>query len=92
MIPITEKAVDLLIDAGFTDCSVYNHGKQINVSDKNGIIQTYYPTTGTVLLRQNNSRYNNKTKSLYNKTIEEFIQLLNNPTLAKMLKNEREED
>lgn len=90
MNPETEQIVDKLIESGFTDCSTYNQGRQVNASDKNGVIQTFYPTTGTILLRENNSKYHSRTKSLYSRTIEDFIQLLSNPTLIKMMKNERE--
>lgn len=83
---VTEKAVDILLDNQYQEVNVYNFGKQINVADKYGIIQTFYPTTGTILLHSGNER-GNKTKSIRNETFETFLDFISNPLRIKQLFN-----
>ena len=63
-----------LIDAGFS-AEVF-----INVRDKNGIIQSFY-TSGTIVAHD----ANNKIHSIREKTVVDFINLLNNPETLKQL-------
>lgn len=64
-----------LIDAGFS-AEIFNNGKQFNVRDKNGIIQSFY-TSGTIVAHD----ASNKIYSIQEKTIIDFINLLNNPEI-----------
>ena len=79
----TEKVVDILIKNHFEEVNVYNFGKQVNVADRSGIIQSFYPTTGTILLHSNERE--NKSKSIRNETFETFIDFINNPQRIKQL-------
>lgn len=83
---VTERVVDLLLHHGFDEVNVYNFGKQVNVADKDGIIQTFYPTTGTILLHSGNER-GNKTKSIRNESFETFLDFISNPLRIKQLFN-----
>lgn len=62
-----------LIDAGFS-VEIFNSGKQFNVRDENGIIQSFY-TSGTIVARD----ASNKIYSIRGKMVADFINLLNNP-------------
>lgn len=64
-----------LIDAGF-NVEIFNSGKQFNVRDENGIIQTFY-TSGTIVAHDES----NKIYSIREKTVIDFINLLNNPEI-----------
>lgn len=68
-----------LIDAGFS-VEAFNNGKQFNVRDKNGIIQSFY-TSGTIVAHD----ANNKIYSIREKTVVDFINLLNNPETLNQL-------
>lgn len=68
-----------LIDAGFS-VETFNNGKQFNVRDKNGIIQSFY-TSGTIVAHD----VNNKIYSIREKTVVDFINLLNNPETLNQL-------
>lgn len=68
-----------LIDAGFS-AEAFNNGKQFNVRDKNGIIQSFY-TSGTIVAHD----VNNKIHSIREKTVVDFINLLNNPETLNQL-------
>lgn len=81
----TEQAIEVLLESGFSDCNVCNHGKQINVMDKDGIIHTFYPTTGTILFHFSNKKYDNKLITIRNETVETFIDFLCNPLIIGQL-------
>lgn len=81
---ITEEAINKLLENDFTDVNIYNFGKQINLSDKEGIIQTFFPTTGTILLHSRNGK-GNKTKTFRNETIDVFIDFISNPLRIKQI-------
>lgn len=51
----------------------YNGGVQFNATDLNGVIHTFYPTTGTVILHASNERSDRRIKSFPNKTLADFI-------------------
>lgn len=51
----------------------YSRGVQYNAKDLEGVIHSYYPTTGTILLRASNDKKDHRTKTIRNKTIEQFI-------------------
>lgn len=68
-----------LIDAGFS-VEAFNNGKQFNARDKNGIIQNFY-TSGTIVAHD----ANNKIHSIREKTVVDFINLLNNPETLNQL-------
>lgn len=73
---------DKLEDAGFT-YRAYNNGIQYNAEDTSGIIHSYYPTTGTVLLHEGNDWSKRKIKKFKKVPLEEFMNLLNNPEEIK---------
>ena len=56
-----------LIDAGFS-VETFNNGKQFNVRDKNGIIQSFY-TSGTIVAHD----ANNKIYSIREKTVVDLL-------------------
>lgn len=68
-----------LIDAGFK-VEMHNNGKQLNVRDKNGIMQSFY-TSGTIVIHDSD----NNIYSAYNKTIEDFINILSFPETLNWL-------
>jgi len=74
-----------LIDAGFS-VEAFNNGKQFNVRDKNGIIQSFY-TSGTIVVHD----ANNKIHSIRGKTVADFINLLNNPETLNQLTGDSNE-
>lgn len=51
----------------------YNSGVQFNATDLEGVIHTFYPTTGTVILHASNDRNDRRTKTFTDKTLEDFI-------------------
>lgn len=53
----------------------YKNG-QINAKDLEGVIHTFYSTTGTVVLHAGNDKYENRTKVFRDKTIEQFAKAL----------------
>lgn len=60
-------------------CKSYNNGVQLNVMDKAGVIQTFYPTTGTIVLHASNERADRRIKSIKNSSVEYFVELISNP-------------
>ena len=46
----------------------YNSGVQYNATDLEGVIHTFYPTTGTVILHASNDRNDRRTKTFTDKT------------------------
>lgn len=62
----------------------YNNGIQFNVTDENGIIHSYYPTTGTALFHKSNER-GGGSKTLRNQTLEQFLYYIRNPILIRNL-------
>ena len=73
---------DKLEDAGFT-YKAYNQGIQFNADDRSGVIHSYYPTTGTILLHEGNGWTKKATKKFYEATLAEFMDLLENPEKIK---------
>lgn len=62
---------------------VYNSGKQINAKDLEGVIHSFYPTTGTIVLHASNDKYDHRTKVFKDKTVQDFIKGLTFPNLTK---------
>jgi len=56
----------------------YNSGVQYNTSDKNGVIHSFYPTTGTMLFHQGNDRRSKATRSVRGGNVFDFIDYLTN--------------
>lgn len=61
----------------------YNNGAQINAKDLEGIIHTFYPSTGTIVLHASNSKYDNRTKVIRDKKMEDFIRGLQYKNLTQ---------
>ena len=61
------------LDAEGLQYKVYNRGIQFNVTDADGVIQTYYPSTGTILFHASNEKSDRRTKVLRDKSIETFL-------------------
>lgn len=61
----------------------YNNGALINALDQEGIIQSFYPTTGTIVLHASNDKKDHRTKVIRNKTIEQFIKGIKVKNLTK---------
>lgn len=83
----TEAAIDILFENDYTELKVHNGGSQINVRDKSGVTQSYYPTTGTMLFHRSNDWKDRKIKSIYNGNIETFVDYINNPNKIEKLFN-----
>lgn len=73
---------DFFENLGFV-CKEYNNGVQLNVTDKAGVIQTFYPTTGTIVLHASNERADRRMKSIRNSNVEYFVELINNPEIIQ---------
>lgn len=73
-----QEVADYLEDNQITYWS-YNHGTQFKAYDKDGIIHSFYPTTGTILLHKTNEKSSNQSVTLRRKTKEEFQMLLQHP-------------
>lgn len=72
------KKVAIKFDKSGFRCRAYNKGVQFNVPDRSGIIQEFYPTTGTVVFHySNNKEDRGKTKIFKSKDIEWFMGYLN---------------
>lgn len=61
------------LESSGIEFKTYNNGIQINAHDIDGIIHTFYPTTGTVVIHASNDRKNRRTKSFSDQSIEKFI-------------------
>ena len=71
-------------------CRAYNRGTQFNVMDASGVLQTFYPTTGTVVFHLSNEVCDRgKVKTFKHKTIRWFMDHLRNPeTIRKLIMEE----
>lgn len=54
---------------------VYPNNYLINVTDVDGVIQSFYSSTGTAIFRDGNDKYKQKKHSEYNMTLERFLNL-----------------
>lgn len=61
----------------------YNNGRQINAKDMEGVIHSFYPTTGTIVLHASNKFGDNRTLTIHDKTIEQFVRGLKHKDLTK---------
>ena len=57
----------------------YPKTKMINVTDKFGVVQSYYTSTGTAILRDSNNKFNQQRKTLWDMDYGAFLELCNNP-------------
>lgn len=62
----------------------YNAGIQFNVTDADGVIHSFYPTSGTMLFHASNERSDRRTKTIRGGSIEEFMRMLRH---TKQIKN-----
>lgn len=53
----------------------YPQTKLINVTDVDGVIQSYYSTTGTAVFRDGNNKYKSHKHTEHNLTFERFLAL-----------------
>lgn len=74
---------DILEDNDF-EYKAYNEGIQFNVKDTDGIIHSFYPTSGTMLFHASNERSDRRIKTIRGGSIEEFMQMLRH---TKRIKN-----
>ena len=68
---------------------IYNYGVQYNVEDLNGIIHSYYPTTGTMLFHASNDRNDRRSKVIRDASFEEFVSYVTEPERIQELFKER---
>lgn len=69
---------------------IYNGGTLINAEDMEGITQSFYPTTGTVVLHASNEITDHRTKVFKYKDIKAFIKGLKTRNLTGLyFKNEK---
>lgn len=67
---------------------IYNYGRQINALDLDGVVQSFYPTTGTIVIHRSNRWQNFPGKnslSLPEAGVAEFGRLLQVPDAIKIL-------
>lgn len=53
----------------------YPQTKLINVTDEDGIIQSYYASTGTAVFRDGNNKYKSRKHTEHNISFERFLTL-----------------
>lgn len=76
---------DVLEDNDF-EYAAYNRGVQFNAKDRNGIIHSFYPTTGTCLYHWSNDKADrNLTKTIRKQTLNDFMKMLDRPQAIKAL-------
>lgn len=80
---------DYLEDQRF-EYKSYNHGIQFNVKDKNGIIHSFYPTTGTALFHEKNER-GGKVVTIRNLMLEAFLDYIRDPERIQRVLERRHE-
>lgn len=73
-----EEFEKMAADAGLQYQS-YPKTRLINVIDKFGVTQSFYTSTGTVIFRDSNNKYNQQRKTLWDMDYAEFIRLCSNP-------------
>lgn len=56
-------------------CKVYPNNYLINVTDTDGIIQSYYASTGTAMFRDGNDKYKAQRHTERGMTLDRFIGL-----------------
>lgn len=54
---------------------VYEKTYQLNVTDVDGVVQSYYASTGTAIFRDGNNKYTQKRKTVKDMPFEEFLAL-----------------
>lgn len=54
---------------------VYQDTYQLNVTDVDGVVQSYYASTGTAIFRDGNNKFTQKRKTVRNLPFEEFLAL-----------------
>lgn len=59
----------------------YNNSTQVNAKDTDGVIQTFYPTTGTIVIHASNARSDRRMKVIRDKTLEQFIKGITTPRM-----------
>lgn len=70
---------DTLEDHEF-EYSAYNKGVQYNAKDRNGIIHTFYPTTGSIIFHWSNNRADSKlVKTFRDRDLDYFMNMLEQP-------------
>lgn len=62
---------------------VYNRGVQFNIKDIEGVIHSFYPTTGTMLFHASNDRSDRRTKTIREGSLDRFLRMLKNPEQIK---------
>ena len=70
--PDLQYVADELMKNGIS-YKAYNSGVQYNAEDLEGIIHTFYPTTGTVILHASNNRNDRRVKTFREQTLAQFI-------------------
>lgn len=77
----SKEAYDILTKKGFSPTIHSNY--QVNAPDRLGVVQSFYPTTGTIVLHDRNGDFLKKdypkSISIKNTTIQFFIALLDHP-------------
>lgn len=63
----------------------YNAGIQFNAKDVNGVIHSFYPTSGTMLFHASNNRNDKRTITVKNGSIKVFMWMLKNTNEIKIL-------
>lgn len=69
-----EAVVRKVIDAGLS-YKLYRDTYLINVTDVDGIVQSYYASTGTAIFRDGNDRYKSQKHTEKNMPLDRFISL-----------------
>lgn len=56
-------------------CKYYPNNYLINITDTDGVIQSFYASTGTAIFRDGNNKFNSKMHTEYNMKYERFLSL-----------------
>ena len=68
-------AVVSKIESAGLFCKVYPNNYLINVTDTDGVIQSYYASTGTAIFRDGNDKFKSQKHTEHGMTADRFIAL-----------------
>ncbi len=71
------KLLDIFKETGL-DVAEYPQTYQINVTDLDGVVQTYYASKGTAVLRDGNDWKKSQKRTIYNMPYNKFLDACQN--------------
>lgn len=70
------------LDHAKVEYTLFNNDTGINAKDMEGVKQTFYPTTGTIVLHATDDKNDHRTKTFRDKNIDAFIKGLKTRNLV----------